>query len=182
MCSINLNDPLPTIEYRSELFDIIKMPEYKLPKKGEIVTLINLDHEMVVKAPHGDIIVKIGYINGTVIFTIPCKTRPCTFVYMPSIERFCFYDILNNKPIGGLYEEQEAMQRVVMILKRIGKTPGPKLLERAGMYVPGSKVPPKVPQLPVRTSATRTISKTPKITVTIKSKPIITNLHEITRN
>lgn len=181
MCSININDPLPTIEYKQELFEIMKIPEYTLPMRGDVVTLVNLDYEMMVKTEIGEIMVAISYINGIVLFTIPSRVRPFCFVKLPSIDKYCFYDIKNSKPIGRILEEEPAMKAAVSITLKAGKTPSPSLLAKAGMYVPGSKTPPSIPVLPIRTKATRTIQKQPNINVVLKSKPVINNLDALSK-
>lgn len=177
MCSINLNDPLPTIEYEQELSDYLKGPEYRVPSKGEFVTLVNLNYNVDIEHKElGKIKVHISYMNGLVVFSVPCRTRPFMLVKLPSIDKYCFYDIKQSRPIGKILDKDEAQKKCIDMAIRVGRKPSDELLKKYGKYVPGSKTPPKIPVIPPRPGVTKTITKANNATITVKSKPIISNL------
>ena len=169
--TINLNLPLPSIQPLP--MPVIPIPEIigtvndivnRVPKKGEIITVCNLNYNHAMLWGDNPITVTIPYINGIVIFCVENIQKSFCFVKLPSIEKYIFYNYREGKPISKVLDQQKAYRVVVDMTRKAGREPSETLLKIGGMVVdvPPRRshiTPPLVPLLPVRTHATKTIVK-----------------------
>lgn len=179
--TIDLNEPLPIVYHPYA---------DRVPKKGEIITVTELNHQQEVQGPNGPFNVMFTYLTGFVVFVVENTVRPFCFVQLPSIDRYVFYDFKKGIPIGPVREQKQAYTVVVQILRKMNLQPPDSVLRRAGLLTRVT-VPPTIPVLPVRTGATKTIVKDtrrslvappPPVSITIRGNTIFTNLGDIIQN
>jgi len=185
MCSININDPLPTIGNREELYQLLSDREFKIPNKGDWITVINLNHTTHVTTQSGGFDVTISYLNGQVAWSIGAGVKAFSLVHLPSVDRWVFYNLKENKPISKLLSYQDAMKKTIAICIKVGRKPTDAMYYKAGLTPPPVKkiTPPKIPVVAPRPGPTRTIIKE-RFAVRNKNSPapVIKNLNEINKN